>query len=61
MYVDLINPYRKYIIQQHLGGTFIKNNGSITCMTMTDPATGWFEIVEVPKFNLDEVTRVNYE
>ena len=30
-------------------------------MTMIDPATGWFEIVEIPTFNLDEVTAGNDE
>ena len=30
-------------------------------MTMIDPATGWFKIVEILTFNLDEATSVNYE
>ena len=30
-------------------------------MTMIDPATGWFEIVEIPTFDLEEVKIVNDE
>ena len=30
-------------------------------MTMIDPATGWFEIVEIPTFDLEEVTIGNVE
>ena len=30
-------------------------------MSMIDPAKGWFEIVEVPTFDLDEVTGGNDE
>ena len=28
-------------------------------MTMIDPPTGWFKIVEIPTYNLDEVTGGN--
>ena len=34
---------------------------SLTCMTMIDPATGWFDIVEILTFDLDEVTAGNDE
>ena len=30
-------------------------------MTMIKPATGWFEIVEIPVYDLDEVTIGNDE
>ena len=30
-------------------------------MTMINPATGWFNIVEIPMYNLDEITGVNDE
>ena len=33
----------------------------MTCMTMIDPVTGWFEIFEIPTFDLDEVTSGNDE
>ena len=61
VHVDLIGSYSKSIIQQHLGGAIIKNNISIKCMTNIDYAMGWFEIVEVPKFDLDKVMSGNNE
>ena len=59
--MDLIGPYRKSIRHHNPGGTVIRNNDSLTCMTTIDPATGCFEIVEIPTFYLDEVTLVNDE
>ena len=61
VYVDLMGPYSKSIIQQHPGGAIIKSNFSLTCMTIIDPETGWFEVIKVPTFDLDEVTGGNYE
>ena len=61
MHVDLIGPYRKSIRQQYPGGSFIRNNAILTCMMMIDPATGWFEIVDIPMFDLKEVTLGNDE
>ena len=54
MHVDLIVPYSESIRQQKPGGSIIINNVSLTCMTMVNPATGWFEIVKVPTYGLDE-------
>ena len=56
MNVDLIGPYSKSIRQQQPSGTVIRNNSIPTCMTMIDPATGWFEIFEIPMFDLEKVT-----
>ena len=42
VHVDLIGPYSKYMRQHHTGGDIIKNNVSLTCMTMIDPDMGWF-------------------
>ena len=56
VHVDLIGTYSKSIIQQHPVGIIVLNNASLTCMTMIDPATGWFEIVKIPTFDLEEVT-----
>ena len=39
----------------------MKKDDSLTCMTMIDPVTGWFEIVKIPTFDLDEVTAGNDE
>ena len=61
VHLYLIGPYSNYIRQQKPGGTVIRNNYSITCMTMIDPDTGWFKIFEIPKFELKEVTLGNDE
>ena len=57
--MDLIGPYSKSKRKQDPGGAIIWDNASLTLMTMIDPATGWFEIVEIPMFDLDEVTACN--
>ena len=56
---DLIGSYRKSIRQQHPGGTVIQNNVSLTYMTMIDLATGRFQIIEIPTFDLEEATLCN--
>ena len=53
--------YIKFIIQQQTGGAIIRNNVSMTCRTMIDLATGWFDIVEIPTYDLDEVMGGNGE
>ena len=59
VHVDLIGPYSKSIRQQQPGGTVIRNNASLTFMTIFYPTTGWFNIVEIPRFDLEEVTLGN--
>jgi hypothetical protein len=49
--VDLIGPYQWG--SKEKGTAF-----SLTCLTMIDPATGWFEICEVPNKRADYI--VNY-
>ena len=61
MHVELIVPYSKSIRQQNPGDTVIRNIFSLTCMKMVDLATGCFEIVEIPRFDLEEVTIGNDE
>ena len=55
VHVDLKGPYIKSIRQHQLGGTVICKNASLTGMTIIDPATDWFRIVEIPKIDLKEV------
>ncbi len=47
--IDLIGPYKfgdeKNLIQLH-------------CLTMIDPATGWFEIAEIPTKKADDVVNI---
>ena len=38
-----------------------KKDVRLNCMTIIDPATGWFKILEVPCFDLDKVSRGNSE
>ena len=59
--MDLICPYNKDKRQQKTGGAIIKNNVSIICTYMTDHNTGWFEIIKLPTFDLDEVMDSNDE
>ena len=61
VHVDLLGPYGKPIRKNHSGRSIIKNNVSLTYMTIIDLATGWFKIVEISTFNLDEVTAGNDE
>ena len=61
VHVDLIGLYSNSIRQQQPGGTVIRKNSSLTCMTVIDLYTGWFEIVEMPTFDLEEVTIGNDE
>ena len=59
VHVDLIGPYSKSIRQQQPGGTVIRNNSILTCTTMIDLDTSWSEIVDIPRFDLDEITLGN--
>ena len=49
VYVDLIGPYTKEVYQDQPGLDKPKKlDLELTAMTFLDPATGWFEIAEVP-------------
>ena len=47
--------------QQQPDGFIKVVNLQLTCMTFVDPATGWFEIAQVPLFSMDEVKANNVE
>ena len=34
---------------------------NLTCMTTIDPDTGWFDIVQIPMFTIDDVMHRNDE
>ena len=55
----MIGPYSKSIIKQQPVGAIIKNNVSLTCMTIINPAMVWFEIFKVTTYDLDEATEGN--
>ena len=61
VHVNLIVPYSKSIRQQQPCGAIITNNFILACMMMIYPSTGWFEVVEVLKFDLNGVTCNNVE
>ena len=53
VHVDMIGPYSKSILQHQPDGAIVMINVSLTCMTMIDPAMGWFKIFEIPTYQLD--------
>ena len=55
VHIDLVGPYTLTAKQSVPGGTTIEKDLHLTCMTMIDPVTGWFEIVEVPYYNIDDI------
>ena len=59
--VDLPGPYSKYIRQQQPDSNLIQKNASLNCMMMIELSTGWFEIVEITTFDLEEVAIGNDE
>ena len=61
MHTELIGPYIKPIRQHHTVGSTTKNDISLTCVEMINPARSWFKIVKVLTFNLDDVTVGNHE
>jgi len=52
--VDLIGPYTVKVNQEQPGQIIKEVELQLTCMTFLDPATGWFEIAEVPYFNIKD-------
>lgn len=52
--IDLIGPYT--IGNKNKKDK--KNETTLHCLTMIDPATGWFEIIEVPNKQTDEIANI---
>jgi hypothetical protein len=51
MYIDLISPYKE--------GDMEKDKHKVLhCLTMIDPASGWFEITEIPAKTADVVMNI---
>ena len=61
VHAEMIDTYSKSIRQYHRGGATINSDVSITYMAKVYPCMDWFEIFEVPAFNIDEVTVGNDE
>jgi hypothetical protein len=49
--IDLIGPYK-------IGSKEKDNHAVLHCLTMIDPATGWFEITEIPAKTADVVMNI---
>ena len=61
VHIDLIGPYTIITKQHAPGGEINDVELQLTCMTFIDPATGWFEITQVPTFSIDDVRNNNVE
>ena len=55
VHTDLIGPYSLTAKQYQPHGSIKEVTLQLTCMTMIDPCTGWFEIVEVPNYIVESV------
>ena len=55
VHIDLVGPYSLTEKQYHPDGSIQSKELQLTCMTMLDPVTGWFEIVEVPNYIVVDV------
>jgi transposase InsO family protein len=55
VHIDLIGPYSITAKQSQTEGKIKEIELELTAMTMVDPASGWFEIIEVPYYNIDDV------
>ena len=56
VHVDLIGPYSITINQFQPDGSIQMKDFQLTCMTMIDPVTGWFEIAEeVPNYIVNDI------
>ena len=55
VHTDLIGPYTVTTNQYQVDGSTREVTLQLTCMTMLDPVTGWFEIVEVPQYIAQEL------
>ena len=59
MHENLICMYVDTIRQHQIGAAIIPNKLSLACITMINPTTGWFKIVQLPCFDIEEITAKN--
>ena len=55
VHTDLVGPYSIKAKQYQPDGSISEIELQLTCMTMLDPVTGWFEIVEVPNYIIEDL------
>ena len=61
VHVDLIGPYSITAKQYQPDGSITPKTLQLTCMTMLDPVSGWFEIAEVPSYIVDDIKNIDKE
>ena len=61
VHINLVGPYTKSKIKHHPGGAITKKYLILDYIAMIDPATGWFKIIKVPWFDINEAARGNIE
>jgi transposase InsO family protein len=57
VHTDLIGPYSINTKQFQTDGSIVEKEFHLTCMTIVDPATGWFEIVEIPHYIIKDIKK----
>lgn len=55
VHVDLVGPYSLTAKQFQPDSSIKPIELQLTCMTMLDPVTGWFEIIEIPNYIVIDV------
>ena len=55
MHIDLIGPYSITAKQTQPGGEIKEIELNLTATAMVDPTMGWFEIVEIPYYNVEDI------
>ena len=55
VHVNLIGPYSIDAQQSQPDSLTANKHLQLTCMTMLDPVTGWFEIVEAPNYIVEDI------
>ena len=57
----LVGPYANSIRQHNPASAILHKESYLTCMKIINPMMAWFEIVEVPWFDLKNVADGNNE
>ena len=61
VYIDLLGTYTKKVQQNKPGNAIKEVYFHLTCMNFIDTCTGWFEISQVPYFDIEEIKIDNKE
>ena len=61
VHVDLVGPYSLKTRQFQPDGSIQTKELQLTCMTLLDPVTGWFEIAEVPNYIIPDIQTKKFQ